>query len=85
MNTIYLLHFDRPYKHARHYIGYTDNLAERIKRHLSGNGARLIEVITQAGIGFKLARVWRGDRTFERILHNRKKSQKLCPICQLYE
>jgi hypothetical protein len=79
---IYLLHFDRPYKHARHYIGYTDNLEARLQRHRSGQGARLIEVIISVGINFVLARVWQGDRYFERKLHNRKNSKFLCPICK---
>lgn len=34
MGTIYLLHFSKPYKHARHYIGYTDDLDKRLARHL---------------------------------------------------
>jgi len=78
---VYLLHFDTPYKHARHYLGSSDDVAERIERHRQGRGARLMEVIAQAGIGFQLARTWDGGRTEERKLKNQKNSPRLCPIC----
>lgn len=83
--TIYLLHFDKPYKHAKHYIGWTTDLNTRIAVHESGKGdcGRLIAVIKAAGIGFQLARVWtEATRDFERILKNRKCAPRLCPICQ---
>jgi predicted GIY-YIG superfamily endonuclease len=79
--TVYLLHFDKPYKHARHYIGYAGVLSERIARHRKGTGARLLEVVGLAGIGFKVARTWHGTRTLERQLKNQHKHKALCPIC----
>jgi predicted GIY-YIG superfamily endonuclease len=82
MGTVYLLHFSKPYKHAQHYIGYTDNLDKRLERHRKGNGARLIEVISKVGIEFCVARTWEGDRKLERKLKNYKKSSQLCPICK---
>jgi hypothetical protein len=39
--TVYLLHFDRPYKHARHYLGWTANLQARLDSHRAGHGARI--------------------------------------------
>jgi len=78
---IYLLHFQKPYKHARHYIGYTDDLKTRLARHRAGNGARLIQVINQAGIDWRLVRLWKGSRTDERRLKNIKNAPRLCPIC----
>jgi predicted GIY-YIG superfamily endonuclease len=77
---VYLLHFDQPYKHARHYIGYTDDLNARLERHRAGTGARLLEVIAGAKIGFQLAATWEGDRHLERRLHKRGGS-RICPIC----
>jgi len=80
--TIYLLHFDKPYKHARHYIGWTENLPERMEKHVTGQGSRLIQVITDAGIGFKIARVWYNvDRYFERRIKNHGHTKKLCSCC----
>jgi len=88
MGKVYLLHFEKPYHHARHYIGYCENgdLDGRIERHRNGRGARLLEVVTEAGISFRIARIWHEvDRNFERKLKNRKKSSQLCPICKRKE
>ena len=80
--TVYLLHFEHRHHHAGHYLGSTDNLQRRLAQHRAGRGARLIEVITAAGIGFELARTWEGDRTLERRLKRRKEGPRLCPICR---
>lgn len=80
---VYLLHFHTPFKHARHYLGYTDNLTSRIEAHSHGRGARLMEVVTEAGITWEVARTWSdGTRIKERQLKNRKNTWKLCPICR---
>ena len=68
---MYLIHFQRPYRHARHYLGFVaeSGLAGRLERHRSGDGARLLRVITEAGIAWTVARLWPGaDRTTERQL-----------------
>lgn len=81
--TVYLIHFSTPYKHAKHYCGYTSrSLKERLERHREGRGARLMEVITQAGIAWDVVRTWKGNRELERKLKRRKNSPQLCPICQ---
>jgi predicted GIY-YIG superfamily endonuclease len=79
--TVYLICFNQRYKHAGHYIGFTTNLDHRITDHLCGQGARLMEVITAAGIEWKVTRTWEGDRNFERYLKNRKDAVRLCPRC----
>jgi predicted GIY-YIG superfamily endonuclease len=79
---VYLLHFDRPYKHARHYLGFAHDVELRLADHRAGHGARLMEVIADAGITFTLARTWEGDRPLERSLKNQKNSPRLCPICR---
>src|SRR5215813_3042056 len=78
---IYLIHFDQPLKHARHYLGYADDLAARLERHRSGDGARLLAVLKSAGITWRCVRTWPGSRKLERQLKNRKEAPKLCPIC----
>jgi predicted GIY-YIG superfamily endonuclease len=80
--TIYLLHFETPLAHAQHYVGYAKDLEARIERHRKGNGARLVAVFAEKGIGFTVARTWTGDRTEERRIKNRKNSPRLCPICR---
>jgi predicted GIY-YIG superfamily endonuclease len=83
MGTVYLLHFDRPYRHARHYLGYTGKaLKQRLAAHQAGTGARLMEVVIAAGITFTVARIWRqGSRKLERQLKRLKHAPRLCPIC----
>lgn len=80
---VYLVHFDEPLHHAKHYLGFSDDIARRIKCHRTGNtDARLMQVIAERGIGFTLVRVWPDrDRHFERRLKRRKNTPKLCPIC----
>ncbi|NUW30739.1 hypothetical protein HTZ77_04785 [Nonomuraea sp. SMC257] len=80
--TVYLLHFDRPYKHARHYIGWTSgDLSRRLRQHRNGTGARLMQVITKEGIDFVVARIWDGGRNLERSLKNRGGASRSCPLC----
>ena len=56
---VYLLHQDPPgYAHARHYTGWTADLAARLALHEQGQGARLLAVARAAGIGWTLARTW---------------------------
>ncbi len=81
MSTIYLLHFDKPLKHAKHYIGLADDLDARLERHASGHGARLMSVINQAGITWRCVRTWQGDRKLERKLKRLKATPRLCPVC----
>ena len=78
---IYLLHFTRAYKHARHYIGWTPDLAQRLACHRQGHGARLIAVIIAAGIDFQLARTTLGTRTDERTIKHAGGATRYCPLC----
>ncbi len=82
LGTIYLIHFDRPYKHAKHYVGWTTNLERRMKKHRSGKGARLLRVIQNAGIGWVVAKTWEGTRKNERKFKKRKDTPRQCPICK---
>lgn len=83
---VYLLHFDRPLHHAKHYIGFTRDLETRIALHRKPNGSShhaLMRAVYRAGIGFTVARVWPdGDRELERKLKARKSAPRLCPICK---
>jgi predicted GIY-YIG superfamily endonuclease len=83
LGTVYLLHFDQRYEHAGHYTGWAEDLDHRLAEHLGGRAARLLQVITQAGIGFRLARTWPGvTRARERQLKNQGGASRYCPICQ---
>src|SRR5579862_2870322 len=81
LGSVYLLHFDRPYHHARHYVGFTHDIGRRIVRHQNGRGSPLIQAVVEAGIKFKVARVWRNVTVrFERRIHKMQK-KFLCPLC----
>jgi hypothetical protein len=83
---VYLLCFDKKFKHVRHYLGYTSNehtLKSRLIHHKKGQGSKLMAAVTKAGIDFKVVRTWKdGDRNFERKLKNRKEASALCPVCK---
>jgi hypothetical protein len=87
---VYLLHFDRPIGDtsnprgfAAHYTGWTLDLPTRLQDHAAGRGARLMEVVTDAGIGWQLARIWPGTRARERSLKGSGGAARRCPVCQL--
>ena len=52
-----------------------------LDRHASGTGARLVEVIWQAGIGFTLVRISEGTRHTERAIKNAGGAVRYCPAC----
>jgi hypothetical protein len=85
MSLVYLIHFHRAYRHARHYVGFVAGgrkaLAERMERHRAGHGARLLQVIGEAGIGWDVVKTWKGGRDFERKLKNRHGAGRFCPCC----
>lgn len=83
LGTIYLIHFDEPYRHAKHYLGWTRDLEARLELHRNGRGARLMSIVSGAGIGWIVARTWeRQTRVEERRLKNRGGSARHCPICK---
>lgn len=78
----YLIHFDRPYEHARHYLGWASVLSWRIGHHQRSTGARLLAVLNEHGIGWRVVWVWPGtDRHFERKLKNQGGLARRCPKC----
>ncbi len=81
---VYLICYGQTkYKHASHYLGFTDNLATRIYCHEHGNGARLMEVVNRNDVPWVVARVWlNGDRELERKLKRQHNGPRLCPICR---
>jgi hypothetical protein len=82
LGVIYMLCFHQPYRHARHYVQHwTEDLFDRLDRHAAGHGARLIEVITHAGIGFTLVRIREGTRRQERAIKNAGGAVRYCPAC----
>ena len=81
---VYLLHFDPPFKHARHYIGVARNgLVRRMQDHLSGQGANLTRHARRAGCLMILARIWpAADFGLEVRLKKRGGASRICPVCR---
>ena len=59
-------------------------LIRRLAEHQAGRGARLLQVITQAGIEWTLARTWQGTRERERQLKRQGGASRRCPICRAH-
>jgi predicted GIY-YIG superfamily endonuclease len=81
IGTIYLIHFDHPVAHARHYLGWTSDLPERLRVHLAGQGSPLIRAASHGG-AVRLVRTWVGTRSDERKMHSRHENPRMCPVCQ---
>jgi hypothetical protein len=77
---IYLIHFDAPFGHARHYLGSTTALKARLDHHRTGHGSRLMHAVTRAGIGWRVVRTWPGGKQRERQM-KMQGAGKHCPIC----
>lgn len=85
--TVYLLHFERKLAHAQHYVGYTTSLKKRLETHRratrnDGRHHNLVVVMREQGIGFLLARTWKGGRALEKTIKAKKCAPRLCPICR---
>lgn len=90
----YLIHFDRRIGNlenrratAQHYIGFTCDLQGRLADHRAGNGAAIMRAVSEQGIPWHLARLWKCGTPkegylLEKRLKARKDAPALCPICQ---
>lgn len=88
MNTVYLIHFHRPIPggQARHYVGVTSDLEERLRRHGAGHGALLFRIARNWGIGFNVARTWEFEEIqeaydMERWLKEMRNTPYYCLVC----
>ena len=80
--TVYLVHFETKLHHAQHYMGSTRDLESRLMQHSTGQGARLLKAVNEAGIPWKVARTWDGGWGLERYFKRQKNGPRLCPLCQ---
>ena len=79
---VYLIHFDKPLHHARHYLGFSEDLPGRIQKHRNGQGAAFMKAIAKEQISWHVSRIWDGDRAFERVLKDQHNASHLCPSCR---
>ncbi len=82
VGSVYLVHLSRALNGARHYLGFSTNVAERMRRHKAGRGAPLLAEAAKRGIGFKVVRRWlKRDGYFEQELKRGGIGQH-CPMCR---
>lgn len=84
IGSVYVIHFDTPFHHAQHYVGWTQepNIERRMDRHFKGAGARIMRAVSAEGITWSVVRVFHNvDRHFERWLKDQKRTGDFCPVC----
>jgi hypothetical protein len=82
VGSVYVLHFEPAYRHARHFIAWAHDVDARIAEHLAGSGSPLVRAAMAAGVGVELALSLRGSRQLERRLKLWHKTSQLCPACR---
>lgn len=86
---LYLLHFDPPYKHARHYLGYAVGLG-RGRKYASDQadglaiGAHELVMAAQwGGCEITVADVLYGEgRDTQRRMRRNGSLSRFCPVCR---
>ncbi len=84
LGTTYLLHFEKPLKHARHYLGWTNDFEKRMEEHHNGKRERcvLTWAIRKQGIIWTVARTRVNvPISHEKKIKKMKNSPRYCPIC----
>jgi hypothetical protein len=49
VGTVYVLHFEPAYRHARHYLGWARDVDARVAEHLAGSASPLVRAAVLAG------------------------------------
>lgn len=82
IGSVYLVHFARRYHGKQHYMGFSTDVAKRVKAHKAGRGAPLLAAVSRRGIGWRVVRTWaRKDGFFEQRLKRGFALKELCPVC----
>jgi predicted GIY-YIG superfamily endonuclease len=85
-NVCYLIHLERPINKSgtQHYIGFAVSLDDRIAKHRTSKGARVLKRANALGIKWEVVRVWRdGSREAELGLKHFG-GKNLCPKCSKF-
>jgi len=70
------------YWHARHYVGWAIDIADRVAAHRRGKGARFTQTLIAQGYGLWLVSWFPGDRTAERAIKLTHHAPRFCPLCR---
>ena len=80
---VYLLHLDPPVSHMGHYLGYSRNLARRLREHQGSNPAQLVKTALRRGSTVSVGKVWIGEtQGFEQRLKKQGGFRRYCDLCQ---
>ena len=84
LGSIYLLHFDEPFGHARHYLGFAPEgkVEERLAKHGTSKGANLLKHVKRAGISWVLAKVWHNKTRNDERSKKGNGHARRCPLCK---
>ena len=83
IGSVYLVHMTRALHGARHYLGFSTNVPQRVKAYKAGRGTPLLGEATKRGIGWRVVRTWRKrDGYFEQELKRGGPLADLCPACK---
>lgn len=81
---IYLIHFDKPVRSAKHYLGFCrdDRLDARMLEHARGEASHLTRAAVNNGTKLWLARTFEGgNRDLERTMKRHGHFKLMCPLC----
>lgn len=82
---IYVLHFTDPLHHAKHYVGCTRNLRQRLETHADGYGSHLTRALYEKQIEFELGTLYVTNkanmRKIERFIKKMANGPRFCQIC----
>ncbi len=83
IGSVYLVHMARALHGARHYLGFSTNVPQRVKAHKAGRGTPLLGAATKRGIAWRVVRQWhKRDGYFEQELKRNYELKHLCPVCK---
>ena len=83
---LYIIHFNRSFHHARHYIGIAQDAKKRLKRHKAGDGSRLVRAVIYTDIKIRMNVIGEFEdfstaHQAEKVLKKKHSTKKYCPIC----
>ena len=84
---VYIIHFDKSYYRARHYVGITSlSLMDRLKKHINKGGSKLTAAAAKAGINFTIHEICQKNtrseaRQEEKRIKARHEGGLFCPLC----
>jgi len=83
--TVYVLHFDPPYHHTGHYVGWTaGDVDVRVQMHRQGAGSPLIRAAVAAGVSIQLGVTFRAAACVERRLKRWHKTGQFWCTCRAH-